>query len=409
MIEALYIHIPFCKKRCFYCNFDTQATCDDALLDAYIDALSLQIRRASRAGLLGAIKTIYIGGGTPTYLGARRLSSLIYIISLSVKLEQVDEFTIEANPESINEHLIKDIYALGVDRISLGVQSFCDEDLKAYGRVHNSCDVQNAISAIKTRFDNFSLDLICGAQTQSLESWKKCVELALKTEAKHISIYPLSVESGTPLCDALNAGTANVASEDLQADMMLAASEILENANMKRYEVASYAFKGFEAKHNIAYWTQNSYLGLGAASSSMMNAQDFNAVIEAGLFDANLFSNEGSINLQNSSLNNIRIRFKASPNIDEFISTNAHTKIELDVLDEHEAILEDVMLGFRLSLGPSENLLQQACAKEPRLKLCLQDLYQKELVYKDGNRFLPTEKGWLCGNEIFASIINLAN
>lgn len=118
MIKALYIHIPFCTSRCAYCDFATAACHDDAVMDAYADALQLQLRRASKAGLLGGVKTIYIGGGTPTHLGARRLNSLVYMVSLSVNLEQVVEFSVEANPESLTSAMVKDLYALGVNRLS---------------------------------------------------------------------------------------------------------------------------------------------------------------------------------------------------------------------------------------------------------------------------------------------------
>ena len=188
MIEALYIHIPFCKKRCFYCDFTTQACSDDEFMDAYVNALSLQIRRASRAGIFGELKTIYLGGGTPTYLGSRRLSSLVYLLSLSINLEQIEEFTLEANPDSIDERMVKDLYALGINRVSLGAQSFLDKDLQWYGRIHDVAAINDAVKAIRSRIDNFSIDLICGAQTQSLQSWKQTLYSALKTGAKHISI-----------------------------------------------------------------------------------------------------------------------------------------------------------------------------------------------------------------------------
>ena len=166
--RALYIHIPFCASRCIYCDFTTRAVSrDDARMDTYVEDLCLQIRRLAKEGEFAGLRTIYIGGGTPTHLGLGRLTQLIYTLSLSINFEQIEEFTVEANPESLTETMVRDIWALGVNRLSLGVQSFDDGILTLLGRAHDAAGAITAIEAAKTRFENISLDLMCGIPTQT--------------------------------------------------------------------------------------------------------------------------------------------------------------------------------------------------------------------------------------------------
>ena len=227
MIEALYLHLPFCVSRCAYCDFATSACDDGARMDAYVEALCLQLRRAAKAGLLGQVKTIYIGGGTPTHLGSRRLNTLVYTLSLSVNLENVVEFTCEANPESIDERMVADLFSLGVNRFSIGAQSFDDAVLRGYGRVHDAAAIDAALAAVRTRTNNVSLDLICGGPGQSMESWRESLRHAIDADVSHVSVYPLMLEDDTPLAHRVEMGECEVADEDAQADMMLEAEQML--------------------------------------------------------------------------------------------------------------------------------------------------------------------------------------
>ena len=161
--KALYLHIPFCVKRCGYCDFATSAVeRDSPIIDEYVESLVMDIRRASREGKLGAIETVYLGGGTPSYIGMRRLSMLLYALSMSMHLEPEVECTMEANPESLTAPMVRDIWALGVNRLSLGVQSFDDEVLRILGRAHDAEAARAAVRAAQERFENVSVDLMCG-------------------------------------------------------------------------------------------------------------------------------------------------------------------------------------------------------------------------------------------------------
>lgn len=416
MISALYLHIPFCTSRCAYCGFATQACHDEAAMDAYVDALSLQLRRAAKAGLLGGVRTIYIGGGTPTHLGSRRLNSLVYLVSLSVNLENVSEFTVEANPESLDPQLVKDLYALGVSRLSIGAQSFDDSVLHAYGRPHTAASIRHAVQAAQARELAWSLDLICGGPGQGMESWRASVQSALELGARHVSIYPLALEEGTPLAARVAAGEWEGPSEDEEAAMMEAAEELLQAAGLQRYEVASYAQPGFESRHNQAYWDGSEYLGLGAGAASMLGTQSWQAVCEAGVFgpveDASGLACGAAAAqelLGASPSPCSRVRVAAAFDTPAFSASLGRPAVELELMDSRQALLEDCMLAFRRSAGLPAELRQRAAAAEPRLEPALAELQREGLVQPGADGSLqPTERGWLMGNRIFGTIWALA-
>lgn len=406
MIEALYIHVPFCVSRCGYCDFATSACVDDARMDAYVDALSLQMRRAAKAGLLGGVRTVYIGGGTPTHLGSRRLNSLAYMISLSINLENVVEFTCEANPESIEERMVADLFALGVDRFSLGVQSFDDSELEAFGRAHDARAVDDALAAIRTRTTDVSIDLICGGPGQTLDSWMDTLRRALAADVPHVSVYPLMLEEGTQLSMRVEAGEVAVPDEEAQADMMELARDVLEEAGLERYEVASYARSGHESRHNAAYWTGVEYLGLGAGASSMLAAETFETACEAGVFDGGSVAD--TLTMLEDQLRSddpiARVRVDASADDRAFSASLGSPAVEVELMSAREASVEDLMLGMRRSVGVSlEHVRSVAGARG-----VFDDLVDRGLVREKEGRYVPTERGWLMGNEVFGAIWDLA-
>lgn len=366
--EALYIHIPFCKSKCAYCDFASEAiSADDPRIEAYIDELILSIRAASRADLLGDLKTVYIGGGTPTHIGNKQLSRLLYALSLSMHLTPEVECTLEVNPESLTEAMVKDLFALGVTRLSFGVQSFDDAVLATLGRAHDAEQARKAIERAQLRFENISLDLMCGIPGQSIDSFRSSVEEALSLGVAHVSIYPLTIEEGTRLRDLMDR-SAFVESEDALSDaaaeMMVCAEELLVAHGFHRYEVASYARAGFECEHNKMYWTGKPYLGVGHAAVSMKQ-------------------NDAS-----------RVRFS-----DGCVQ---------EVLTHEQALVEDLMLGMRMSRGVSAEKVQAVDALVPNTRSAFATLEEKGLVLERAGHFVPSEKGWLYGNEIFATLLDLA-
>lgn len=363
--KALYIHIPFCAKRCYYCDFATsKIQRDDPAMAEYFEHLVMDIRHHSKTGDLASIETVYVGGGTPSFAGTKNLSTLFYALSLSMHLIHDVEVSMEANPESLDERLVRDVWALGVNRLSLGVQSFDDTILERLGRIHTSDGARRAIEVAQSRFENISIDLMCGLPGQSLDTFVKSIEEAIRLGVKHVSVYPLTIEEKTPFYHMMREGKIDEVDDDLEADMMLAAQELLCAAGFERYEVASYAQPGYRCRHNSAYWQGISYLGLGTSAVSMQQDE------------------------------NCRKRIQDGRVIDE--------------LTRPEMLAEDLMLGMRLVEGLSEEQVERRADELPGLYETLNGLCTRGLVLHQGGRWQPTEQGWLCGNELYAALMDLA-
>ncbi len=441
--EALYIHIPFCVKRCAYCDFSTQAvSADSNQIDDYVMNMVMSLRRASRAGLLSNIRTIYIGGGTPSYLGLRRLVELLYGISISVQLpsgssvvsgsnvaggsavysgsagisrnpRDAYEFTMEANPDSFTPQMAKDIYAQGVNRLSIGVQSLDDEVLRTLGRVHDSSAAIRALDVASERFENVSADVICGIMGQSESSLAATLQGVLQHGVSHVSIYPLMVEDGTPLYRSVESGELPDIDDDVQADHMLLGEKIMQAAGLSRYEVASYCKPGFESRHNICYWTGKPYLGLGYGASSMLGAEDYDEVVGSGTLDYWLGDEAVSaaktacgvmppavpvsLPAPSSSSDCSRVRFSLS-----------HHEPAVEFLNERESVCEDAMLGMRMSRGLSKSQLKKMTTVAPRLEDVVKKAIDQGLVKWKSENLATTERGWLMGNELFGEIWDCA-
>lgn len=363
--KALYIHIPFCVKRCGYCDFCTSAVARDAPeMDDYVEDLVMQIRRKSKEGELGALETVYIGGGTPSHLGLSRLSSLLYALALSMHLTPEVECTMEANPESLTERMVHDIWAMGVNRLSLGVQSFDDDVLAILGRAHTAQEAIDAVKMAKGRFENVSVDLMAGIPGQSAESFIRSVETAIELGVKHVSVYPLAIEPGTPFDRAIMRGQMEEPDEDVEADMMEAAGRILQSAGFHRYEVANYALPGFESRHNSAYWSGVPYLGLGRSATTMTQNRER------------------------------RMRVCDGQVVDD--------------LNPAQMRAEDLMLAMRMARGVTEAQVWESAKLLPRAPEVFQELEELGLVRREEDRLKPTNRGWLCGNELYGRILDLA-
>lgn len=268
--RALYLHIPFCRAKCLYCDFDSRALTGCALeeaIGAYCEGLSAQVDAHGNAGELSEVETVYVGGGTPSLLGGRLVGLVDYVRAYCEPVE----FTCEANPESFTLDLAQGLRAAGVTRISLGVQSLNASELKAIGRIHSAEQAMLAVAQAKAAGFSTSCDVMCGLPGQTLDTFAETLRSLVTLNPDHVSVYPLQLEEGTPLARMEETGEMEVPDEDFQAQCMDLAAEVLEEAGYERYEVASYAKPGHRCRHNIAYWTGKPYLGLGRSAASMLD------------------------------------------------------------------------------------------------------------------------------------------
>lgn len=264
MNYGLYIHIPFCIKKCAYCDFASGAF-DNEIQKSYIDALIKEIKSTKRYN----IDTIFFGGGTPSSIDASYISSILECINENMNLCPDAEITIEANPGTLS---IDKLYAyknMGINRISLGVQSFNDEELGVLGRIHNSQDATDAVGMIKEAgFTNFNIDIMLSIPHQDMDSLSNTLQKAIDLSPTHISAYSLIIEEGTPFYEHSINNTLRFPEEDMQRDMCDYAYSFIEKNGYNRYEISNFAKSGYESRHNLKYWKCLPYIGVGSAAHS---------------------------------------------------------------------------------------------------------------------------------------------
>ena len=404
-VTALYVHVPFCAQKCRYCDFDSRsfAPCDlSAVLDAYFEQLYARLDAFGDAGALAQIRTVYVGGGTPSLAG-ERLVELARRISMWCKPV---EFTCEANPESLTAELATALAKVGVTRVSL----LDNTELTAIGRIHDADRALAAIATVKDAGLDVSCDLMCGLPGQTAASWLSTLDGVLAAAPHHVSVYPLTLEEGTPLYRMACRDESLEPDEDFQASCMDAARERLGAAGYHPYEVASYALDGHECAHNIAYWTGRGYLGLGRSAAGMLDDEDFDRL--AGLFPG--VSSRGDA---------YRVRLVQRD--------DDATAFEAEYLSQREAAAEDLMLACRMTRGIGPDLLVRsasviaadglAAACDRALELGLATWVPDHVEGHAGSvtlkdviagrahaRLAPTHLGWLDGNVLFELFWGLA-
>ncbi|WP_281692607.1 radical SAM family heme chaperone HemW [Agathobaculum desmolans] len=267
---GLYLHIPFCVKKCGYCDFYSVE--DRELMKEYVSALLLHIRSYGKVCSGYTVDTVYIGGGTPTCLGPKYLGRILQEIRNKFPLAEDAEITVECNPESTDKKVLDVMKKQGVNRLSFGVQSAHDEELRAIGRIHTFAQAKEAVELAREKgFANISLDLMYGLPGQTREMFLDSVEQCLGLEPQHLSCYGLKLEPGTPM------GRENpvLPDDDAQADTYLAMCERLRDKGYEHYEISNFAKPGCRSRHNMKYWDLSEYLGLGPGAHSFMNGRRF--------------------------------------------------------------------------------------------------------------------------------------
>lgn len=405
--EALYLHIPFCKSKCAYCDFDSRAMGEGCALDeavaTYCDALAAQIDAHGRAGDLAEVQTVYIGGGTPSLLGVR----LVELVRRVLGYCDPVEFTCEANPESFTAELARSLRAAGVTRVSLGVQSLQADELRAIGRIHTAEQAVKAVALARQEGFSTSCDLMCGLPGQTLDAWRDTLKRVLLADPDHVSVYPLQLEEGTPLERLESAGKIEVPDEDFQAQCMDIAAELLHAHSYERYEVASYAKPGHRCQHNIAYWTGVPYLGIGRSAASMCAATGDVSLLLENTFDGTPDSesdgtSDGAAGRSSANSSTARIRFTQLDDAGE--------EFDHEFLTPREAMAEDLMLACRMTDGIGPELLARAIRVIPadELSASCDRAVEWNLAAWDNGALKPTHLGWLDGNKLFGIFWDLA-
>jgi len=361
---GLYVHVPFCLTRCGYCDFNTYAGLDH-LTGAYVRALAKEAELAAPAWTGMPFASIFLGGGTPTMLPARSIGSLLRMLRRGFDVEARAEVTSEANPDTVDAGYLAALRGAGITRLSVGVQSFDLAVLEALERIHSPEAARRAFAAAREAgFDNVNLDLIYGADGESLESWKETLGEAVAIRPEHLSCYALTIEPATPLGRKVAAGLVPPPDPDLQAEMYDLACAALREAGYRHYEVSNWAKPGFECVHNLGYWEERPYLGLGAGAHSFRDGrrwwnlrppQQYLGEVEGG-----------------------RLPIGGE-----------------ELLTDDERRIERLLLGLRMASGIPADWAQPAR---------LEPFVVEGLAHRRDGRFVLTDRGMLLANEVVLSL-----
>ncbi|OSA95533.1 UNVERIFIED_ORG: coproporphyrinogen III oxidase [Clostridium botulinum] len=369
---SLYIHIPFCKQKCLYCDFPSYSG-KEKFISGYIDALNKEIKDKASSY---KIKSIFIGGGTPSYLDEIELEKLLKCIN-TLTLGENLEFTIECNPGSLSEDKLKIMKKYNVNRISMGLQSTKPSLLKEIGRIHTFEEFENNyLLARKVGFKNINIDLMFGLPNQSVEDWRKTLEKIIEFNPEHISAYSLIIEEGTCFYNLYNQDKLNLPSEEKERDMYLLTKKILKENGYSQYEISNFSKDKKECYHNIVYWKLNEYLGLGVSSSSYIEGKRIKNIDDIELYIKNINSNESVEN--------------------EIYENNINDDME-----------EFMFMGLRMIRGIEERDFKE------RFKKDIDEVYgdviykniKQELLIRNGGRIYLTSRGIEVSNSVMSDFI----
>lgn len=390
---GLYIHVPFCESKCFYCDFNSYAWLED-LIPSYVDALVREIAQWGR--LLGrpTVNTVFFGGGTPSYIPAPDLEVILNAARAAFRVAPDAEITMEANPGDLTFARTPPLPALGINRLSLGVQSLDDGLLDMLGRRHTASEAQQALAAARaTGLSNVSIDLMYGLPSQTLAQWRHTVEGAVELAPEHLSVYCLTLEGGTPMEHQVNCGELALPDPDLAADMYLLAEELLGQAGYHRYEISNWAKPGCESAHNLTYWRNRQYLGVGPGAHSYLANNRFYNVLSPREYVARLAARvpdgpaAGPLSIE--------------------ILRRALAVAEVEPIDRRMEMAETMMMGLRLAEGVSVEAFKERFGEDVEAVYGRQitEVCEFGLLEKRDGALRLTDRGYLLGNEVFGRFL----
>ncbi|HEK9983289.1 radical SAM family heme chaperone HemW [Streptococcus equi subsp. zooepidemicus] len=368
---SAYVHIPFCTQICYYCDF-SKVFIKNQPVDAYLEALIKEFESYQ----INSLKTLYIGGGTPTAITAKQLDYLLSHLQQHLQLDQLEEFTIEANPGDLTEDKIAVLRQSAVNRISLGVQTFNDKQLKQIGRSHTEAQIYTTIASLKEAgFQNMSIDLIYALPGQTIQQVKENVAKALALDIPHLSLYSLILEHHTVFMNKMRRGKLQLPTEDLEAEMFEYIISEMEASGFEHYEISNFTKPGFESRHNLMYWNNDEYFGCGAGASGYLDG----------------------------------IRYRNRVPIQHYLKAVAdgNARLSEEVLTKEEMMEEELFLGLRKKSGVSVSRFQEkfGLSFESRYGPVVRELQAQGLLVKDKDFVRMTKKGLFLGDSVAEKFI----
>jgi len=382
---SIYIHIPFCVRKCLYCDF-LSAPASGETMEAYASCLCREIEAAGKLYPDYEVRTVFFGGGTPSILKKERICQIMEVLRRAFSLAEDAEITIEVNPGTVDADKLAAYYAAGINRLSIGVQSLQENELQALGRIHSTEDFFQTYSmAIKSGFNNINVDLMSAIPEQTLESCQDTLRqlLSLDRPPSHISAYSLIIEEGTPFYE----NTPVLPDEEMDRLFYKITNDILKAAGYHRYEISNYAREGCECRHNRVYWERGEYLGFGIGAASLMQETRFSNIRDLQTY-LKLLSGEAADGPSTGQL-------------------TEHLRQEVSHLTEREQMEEFMFLGLRLTEGVSKKRFFKTFGKKftdvyPGIS---EKLIREGLLVQEGDRLKLTELGLDVSNRVMAEFL----
>ncbi len=375
---GIYIHIPFCISKCYYCDFNSFSN-KSSLVEAYFDALKKEIILNSERAVGYDVKTIFIGGGTPSSIDSQHIQGVLELCYKHYNLRSDAEISIESNPGTLSEFKLKAYKYIGINRLSIGLQAWQNKLLKSIGRIHSIEEFLNNFKLARDiGFNNINVDLIFSLPDQTLDDWHETLNNVIGLGPEHISCYSLKIEENTVFWEKYNHGEIKDIDDQLDREMYYMAKRQLSQHGYNMYEISNFSKKSFECRHNLVYWNAENYLGFGAGAHSYFNEKRYNNVYSIEDYIENYMKNEG-----------------------KYIEEEA-------LIDEAESMSEFIILGMRLTQGIStvEFKERYGIEIEDRFGEQFNKLIARGLVeYKD-QRFMLTETGLDYANQVFMEFID---